>query len=115
LDLAAYGHTYVLSDPSCATAGCAINDGASSGCAGATGFMPYFTIDKFILNERYDSVSYNPKSGTMELVVNSNKLISFDSPVTMQMKFNFASKACLRGTMRWAVYMKIQAILLGPD
>jgi hypothetical protein len=97
--VAAYRRFYVLSDPSCSTAGCTFSGAGSGGCAGIAGFMPYFAIHEFIQNGNYDSISYNPNSATMELVVNGNNLISFDKLDTMQIKYNFASMACFRGIM----------------
>lgn len=115
LGLAAYGHTYTLTDPSCSTVGCPFSSAGPGGCAGAPGFMPYFSITKYVESGNYDSLEFNSASGTMELVVNTNELISFDNPDTMQLKYDFAAKACLRGMMWWAVDMKEEAIALGPS
>lgn len=116
LGLAAYGRSYILSDPSCATSGCAFSSAGSGGCAGAgtAGFLPYFTINEFIQSGNYNSLEFNPNTGTMELIVNSNEFVSFDTPDTMQIKYDFASMACFRGFMWWAVDMKLEAIPLGP-
>ena len=112
LGLAAYGRTYNLEDSSCTTAGCPFSSGGLGGCAGATGFMPYFTIDNYVRSGNYKSKRYNPITGTMELVINSNVLVSYDSPRTMRIKHKFASQACLRGVMWWAVDMKKDPIVL---
>jgi chitinase len=115
LGLAAYGHTYTLADPSCATVGCPFSSAGQGGCAGAPGFMPYFSINKYVESGNYNSLEFNADTGSMELVVNTNELISFDNPATMQLKYDFAAKACFRGLMWWAVDMKEEAIALGPS
>ena len=115
LGLAAYGHTYNLADPSCATAGCAFSSAGSGGCAGAPGFMPYFTINENIQGGNFKSLTFNSSSGTMELVGNTNELVCFDNPATMQIKYDFAAKACFRGLMWWAVDMMKEPIELGPS
>lgn len=115
LGLAAYGRSYILADPSCTTGGCAFSGPGSGGCTGTAGFMPYFAIDELFQSGNYNSIRYNPDSATMEMVVNGNELITFDNPDTLQIKHDFASKACFRGFMWWAVDMKSGAIPLGSN
>jgi chitinase len=115
LGLAAYGRTYFLDTPSCNVAGCGFSKPAMGGCAGQLGFMAYFTIDEYIKSGEYDSLAFNSGTGTMEMVVNDNVLISFDNPATMNIKATFAAKACFRGYMWWAVDMKKDPIVLTPD
>jgi GH18 family chitinase len=49
----------------------------------------------------------------MELVIGDNVLVTYDSPATFAIKYQFASKACFRGVMWWAVDMKKDPIVLG--
>ncbi len=113
LGLAAYGHTFTLADTTCSTVGCTFSSAAYGGCAGADGFMPYFSIDEYVRGGNYNSLKFNAATGTMELVINDNIFISYDNPDTFEIKNDFASKACFRGIMWWAVDMKVRSILLG--
>lgn len=115
LGLAAYGRTYTLSDTSCATAGCSFSGGATGGCAGAVGIMPYFSVDEYVQSGTFNSLKFNATTGTMELVVDDSVFISYDSPETFEIKYSFASKSCLRGIMWWAVDMKKEPIRLGTS
>jgi chitinase len=112
LGLAAYGRSYNMEDNSCTAAGCPFSSGGVGGCAGETGFMPYFTIEQYVKSGNYKSLRFNGSTGTMELVIDGNVMISYDSPATMRIKYDFASKACLRGVMWWAVDMKKNPIVL---
>jgi chitinase len=112
LGLAAYGRTYIMAESSCRTAGCTFLSGGPGGCAGETSFMPYFTIQEYVDGKNYDSLEFNKNTGTMELAISNNVLISYDSPATFKLKYKFASKSCFRGIMWWAVDMKKDAILL---
>jgi GH18 family chitinase len=76
------------------------------GCAGEAGLMSYSTINEYIQNGNDNYLDFNPSTGTIELVINNNILISYDTPETMEFKHDFASKACFRGFMWWAVDMK---------
>jgi chitinase len=113
LGLAAYGRSYTMNDSSCTAVGCSFSGGATGGCGGETGFMPYFTIASYVGSGKYSSKTFNPSTGTMELVIGDNVLVSYDSPATFEIKHEFASKACLRGIMWWAVDMKKDPIVLG--
>jgi chitinase len=58
LGLAAYGRTYTLSNTSCATAGCSFSGGATGGCAGAVGIMPYFSVDEYVQSGTFNSLKF---------------------------------------------------------
>lgn len=115
LGLAAYGHTYYLSDPTCTAPGCGFTSGGPGGCAGATGDMPYFTIDQYVQSKNYDSLTFNPTTSSMEMVISGNVWISFDDPVTLGIKAAYAASMCMRGTMWWAVDLLTSPILLGSS
>ena len=106
LGLAAYGRTYVLADPLCATAGCSFVEGATGGCGGTRGFMPYFTIEEYLESGKYQSQYWNPKTGTAELFVDENLFISYDDQDSYALKNNYATRSCFRGVMWWAADMK---------
>jgi chitinase len=110
--LAAYGRTYTLSNASCKTVGCGFSGAGPGGCAGEDGYMPFFTIDEFIQSGNYSSLQLNPTTGSMELVIEGNKWISFDNQETFQLKASMASKYCLGGYMWWAVDMLKDPIVL---
>ncbi len=113
LGLAAYGHTFQLSDPSCNKPGCGFTSGGPGGCAGATGVMPYFTIDQFVRKNNYNSLLYNPMTSSMEMVTSRNVWISYDAPGTFNIKASYAAANCLRGVMWWSVDQLASPVLLG--
>lgn len=118
LGLGAYGRIYTLSDSSCIDIGCPFSGAAYGGCAGADGFMPYFTIDEYVSSGNYNSKTLNPTTGSMELVVDGNKWISYDNKETFEIKATFASNTCLGGYMWWAVDMLASPMVLtinGPS
>jgi chitinase len=115
LGLAAYGRTYNLMDPNCATAGCLFTSGGIGGCAGDEGVMPNFTIDEYLDNGNYKSKYYNPKSGTMELVVDDTLFISYDNIKTYKIKHEYAKLACFRGMMWWSSDMKKKPIFMATN
>jgi chitinase len=115
LGLAAYGHTYYLSDPTCITPGCGFTAGGPGGCAGATGDMPYFTIDQYVQSKNYNSLTFNPSTSSMEMVISGNVWISFDNPYTLGIKASYAASTCMRGTMWWAVDLLASPIVLGTS
>jgi chitinase len=105
LGLAAYGRTYKLADESCTLAGCPFSSAGEGGCAGEKGFMPYFTIDEYVQGKNLKSLTFNAETGSMELVLKDNVWISYDTPQTLQLKYDFANQSCFRGIMWWAVDM----------
>lgn len=118
IGLGTYGRIYTLSDPACRDIGCPFSHAASGGCAGADGFMPYFTIDEYVSGGFYESMQLNPATGSMELVIDGNKWISYDNKETFEIKASFASNVCLRGYMWWAVDMLAEPMVLslnGPS
>jgi chitinase len=112
LGLAAYGRTYKLAKKSCKTVGCRFVNGGPGGCAGESGYMPYFTIQEYVDSGNYESLNYNANTGSMELVLQGNIWISFDSLDTFQLKYTFASQSCFRGIMWWAVDLLQDALIL---
>jgi hypothetical protein len=64
IGLGAYGRIYTLSDPACRDVCCPFSGAASGDCAGADGFMPYFTIDEYVSGGFYESINLNPTSGS---------------------------------------------------
>lgn len=106
LGLAAYGRSYVLADPTCATEGCEFVSPATGGCGGSSGFMPYFTIEEYVESGNYKSLYWNPKTGTAELYVDENLYISYDNDESYTVKYDFATQSCLRGVMWWSADMK---------
>ena len=112
IGLGTYGRIYTLSDPSCLDIGCPFSGAASGGCAGADGFMPYFNIDEYVSGGLYESIKLNPTTGSMELVIDNNKWISYDNKETFKIKASYASNACLRGYMWWAVDMLAAPMVL---
>ena len=103
--LGTYGRTYTLSDPNCISVGCGFSSGGPGGCAGSDGYMPFFTIDEYIQSGNYNSLQLNPTTGSMELVVDGSKWISFDNQETFGLKASLAADMCLGGYMWWAVDM----------
>jgi len=112
IGLGTYGRIYTLSDPACRDIGCSFSGAASGGCAGADGFMPYFTIDEYVSNGFYESIKLNPTTGSMELVIDGNKWISYDNKETFEIKASYAANVCLRGYMWWAVDMLAEPMVL---
>lgn len=112
LGLAAYGRTFNLGNSNCFSPGCAFASAGPGGCAGEDGFMPYFTVDEYVRDQNYNSLSFNGTTGTMEMVINNNVWVSFDNPATYNIKADFAYEACFRGTMWWAVDMLTAPIVL---
>ena len=115
LGLAAYGHTYYLSNKTCVTPGCGFTGGGPGGCAGDVGDMAYFTIDQFVQAKNYTSLLFNPSTSSMEMVVNGNVWISYDNPYTLNLKAAYASSLCMRGVMWWAVDLLASPILLNTS
>jgi len=107
LGMAAYGRSTRLSSTSCTTAGCPISGAGLTGCPTEPGFLPYFEIDdKYVRTGNYDSLIFNPTSGSMELVTGGNRYFtSFDSPDTFDIKYKYAYEDCMRGMSWWAVDM----------
>jgi hypothetical protein len=57
-------------------------------------------------------VWHNANTGSMELVLQGNIWISFDSLDTFQLKYTFASQSCFRGIMWWAVDLLQDAFIV---
>jgi chitinase len=112
LGLAAYGHTFQLASPSCSKPGCGFTTGGPGGCAGATGDMPYFTIDEYVQSKNYKSLQFNPTTSSMEMIIDGNIWISFDNPYTFNIKASYAASLCLRGVMWWSVDQLVAPIEL---
>jgi chitinase len=112
LGLAAYGRTYNLTDPDCATDGCSFTSGGIGGCGGDEGVMPNFSIDEYIESGNYKKKYYNPTSGTMELVVDDTLYISYDNLKTYTLKHEYAELSCFRGMMWWSSDMKKNPIFM---
>ena len=103
LGLAAYGRSSKLADPTCTTIGCSIYGAGLSGCHGEAGNLPWFQIKEQYVDvgpSAYDSLTFNPTTGSMELVTGGNLYFtSFDNEDTFNIKYQYAWSQCLRGIM----------------
>jgi hypothetical protein len=73
------------------------------GCHGEMGNLPYFQIDEIVQSGDYESLTFNAKTGSMELI-SGNSWTSYDSPETFNIKYRYAFDNCMRGIMWWVFY-----------
>ena len=114
MGMAAYGRSYLLADPACATAGCSFAGPGPGGCGGEPGYLPYFSIVDIIDTNRVNSLVVNRVTGSMEMRFDGNKWVSFDTNETFRIKHDLGTNYCFRGHMWWAVDMKDEPIKLVP-
>lgn len=82
-------------------------DGAYFDCNGdSLGFLPLWKIEEILKSGDFISNIVNEDTGCAELYVNQDLYVSYDSPETYALKFDYAEQSCFRGIMWWSADMK---------
>ncbi|KAJ3156626.1 hypothetical protein HDU86_003850 [Geranomyces michiganensis] len=117
MGLGFYGRSFLMTDPSCHTAGkCTFQDpgsvdpttdnyvnvAAPGPCTDAGGYLAYYEI--MGAKARNMITHYRDEKAMSEIMVyNTNNWIAYDSPDTLHMKIAAAREKCLGGVVVWAI------------
>ncbi|KAI9041496.1 glycoside hydrolase [Aspergillus affinis] len=102
LGLGFYGRSFTMKDPKCLTTGCAFRDGGRKGkCTDTEGILSGKEINQLI--KEGAKVSLDKEAAVKMVTWDNDQWVSWDDKETLKMKYDFANKRCLGGTMVWAV------------
>ncbi|KAH8423010.1 glycoside hydrolase family 18 protein [Aspergillus melleus] len=102
LGLGFYGRSFTMKDPNCLTTGCPFSDGGRKGrCTDTEGILSGREINQIIKDGA--KVTFDKEAAVKMVTWDKDQWVSWDDKETLKLKYDFANKRCLGGTMVWAV------------
>lgn len=102
LGLGFYGRSFTMEDSKCMEAGCPFRDGGRKGkCTDTEGILSGREINQII--KEGAKVTFDKEAAVKMVTWDKDQWVSWDDKETLKIKFDYANKRCLGGTMVWAV------------